>query len=290
MYADLCNFLLVVQEGTFTAAARAAHLTQPALSASIKRLEEALGGPLFHRDRRGARLTDAGRALLPHARAARAAIEEGRSAVSEVLGLARGEVVIGAGATATTYLLPPILRAFQRQHPGVRYRLQEIGTPGVVEAVRDGEIDLGIATRLPGDDARWGVAEEPWRTDPLLVVARPGEARERPPFLTFVRGSPLRALLDRHFPQERICMELGSIAAIKGNVAAGLGVALVPESAVRHTLMDGRLVEWPDARTPLNRDLVLVHRGTDRLSTAAAALREVLLGPDILEDPGFTPR
>jgi DNA-binding transcriptional LysR family regulator len=204
-------------------------------------------------------------------------VEEGRSAVQEVLGLAKGEVVIGAGATATTYLLPQVLKGFRDRHPGVLYKLIEIGTPGVVDAVRDGKLDLGIATRLPGDTARWGVVEEAWQRDPLVVVSTPGESRTHPPFLTFVLGSPLRTLLDRHFPEARISMELGSIPAIKGNVAAGLGVALVPRSAVEHTVREGRLAYWEDVRCPLSRELVLIHRGEDRLSTAAAALRRALL-------------
>lgn len=280
MYADLCNFLLVLQEGTFTGAARSAHLTQPALSASIRRLEDQLGGPLLHRDRRGARLTDAGQALLPHARAARAAVEEGRRSVAETLGLGRGEVVIGAGATATTYLLPEVLRAFGDRHPGIRYRLTEVGTPAVVQGVREGLLDLGIATRLPEDTSRWGVVEERWRPDPLVVICAPGESRARPPFLTFVEGSPLRTLLHRHFPEAVVHMELGSIPAIKGNVAVGSGVALVPQSAVERSVEEGRLAYWPDPRTPLTRDLVLIHRGHDRLSTAAGALRELLLDVD----------
>ena len=87
----------------------------------------------------------------------------------------------------------------------------------------------------------------------------------------------MRDLLERHFPEARIAMELGSIAAVKGNVAAGVGVALVPVSAVRHTITDGRLAERTDDRTPLHRRLVLVHRSVDRLTSAASALRLLLL-------------
>lgn len=277
MYYRLQHFLLVHREGTFTAAARSAALTQPALSASIQRLEEELGAALFHRDRRGAVLTDAGWALLPHALAAQAAVDEGRRAVDAVLGLRAGEVRIGGGATATTYLLPALLAGFQRQHPAIRAHLRELGTPDIVQAVHEGSLELGIATRLPGDAAPWPVVEEPWRDDPLVVVQAPTEARAHPPYLTFVHGSPLRTLLDRHFPEVTVCMELGSIAAIKGNVAAGVGVALVPLSAVVQTLEDGRLVRREDPRTPLHRRLVLIHRGQDRLSTAAGALRTMLL-------------
>lgn len=277
MYYRLHHFLLVHQEGTFTAAARRAGLTQPALSASIQRLEDELGGPLFHRGRRGAVLTDAGRALLPHARAARTAVQEGQRAVREVLQLQTGEVRIGAGATATTYLLPGPLAQFREQHAGISVRLVEMSTAETIEAVHRGDLDLGIATRLPGDTAPWSVDEEHWLDDPLVLVQAPDEAREEPPFLTFVAGSPLRTLLERHFPDVSIAMELGSIAAIKGNVAAGVGIALVPQSAVEHTVADGRLAERDDPRTPLHRRLVLVHRSVDRLSSAAAALRLLLL-------------
>ncbi len=281
MYADLCNFLLVVQEGTFTAAARRAHLTQPALSASIQRLEAQLEGEVFIRDRKGAILTDAGRALLPHARAARAAVEEGRSAVREVLGLGRGSVTVGAGATACTYLLPPVLAGFQQDHPAIRYRLREVPSAQVRQAVRDGSIDLGIATRLPGDPQRTGLTEQHWRADPLVLIQAPGESRRTPPHLSFVEGSPLRRLLQTHFPDADVVMELASIPAVKGHVMAGLGIALVPKSAVLFSLSEGRLEIRPDARTPLHRDLVLLHRGEDRLSVAADALRQrILTAPD----------
>src|SRR5690606_37808151 len=119
MLEPLRHLLLIVEHGTFTAAAREAHLSQPALSASIARLEGEIGATLLDRGRHGATLTAAGEALVPHARAALAAVDDGRAAVAEVTGLRRGEVSIGAGATVATYLLPEPLAAFRRAHPGV---------------------------------------------------------------------------------------------------------------------------------------------------------------------------
>jgi len=75
-------------------------------------------------------------------------------------------------------------------------------------------------------------------------------------------------------------MELGSIAAVKGNVRAGIGMALVSRAAVESDLAGGRLVEVPDPRTPIARTLSLIHRGRERLPPAAAALREQLLSRD----------
>lgn len=276
MLDSLRHLLLIQAHGSFTAAARAAHLTQPALTASIQRLEEAMGGPLLHRHARGATLTAAGEALLPHARAALAAVDAARQAVAEVQGLARGRVRIGGGSTACTYLLPPVLTAFHQAHPGVDLRLREMLTPDIPAAVESGELDLGIATApTPG---------EPWRLDPMALVAAPALAAALPlplaanaPALTFSPGSSLRALLDRHLPELEVVVELSSIAAIKGHARAGMGVALLSRVAVETDLALGRLVEVPDPRLPPPRQLVLVHAGPERLSPAAQALRAALL-------------
>src|SRR5262245_61461619 len=98
MLDELRHLMLIAEHGTFTEAARRAHLSQPALSASIRRLEDQLGARLLVRGPAGAELTAAGTAMLGHARTAIAAVEDGRRAVAEIAGLGRGEVRIGAGA------------------------------------------------------------------------------------------------------------------------------------------------------------------------------------------------
>jgi DNA-binding transcriptional LysR family regulator len=119
---------------------------------------------------------------------------------------------------------------------------------------------------------------EPWFEDELIVVASPKLARPRSaPFIAFGQGSTSRALLDQHVPGAAVVMELGSIAAVKGNVRAGIGVALISRSAVADDLRRGRLVVVPHPATPVRRPLRLVHRGAERLPPAAARLRELLL-------------
>lgn len=267
MNDELRHLLLVVSEGTFTEAARRAHLTQPALSASIRRLEEAVGARLLHRLPRGAALTAAGEAFLPHARAAVGAWEAGRRAVAEVEGLAAGQVTVGGGATACTYLLPPILTAFKARYPRIALRVREVFTPRVSESVAAGEFDLGVAV----DEG------EPWRTDALILVAAPGLPLPAP-FVTFARGSSVRAALEASFPEAEIAIELGSIASVKGMARAGMGVALLSRAACTDDLSHGTLVEVPDPRTPMPRRMGLVHLGLERLSPAARELREMILG------------
>jgi DNA-binding transcriptional LysR family regulator len=274
MLDELRCFLLIVESGSFTAATRPAHLSQPALSAAIRRLEESFGARLLLRGRRGAEPTAAGKALVPRARAALAAVADGRRAVAEVEGLGAGEVRIGGGATACTYFLPAPLAAFRRRYPEVRFQVREAYPDAINSAVEAGEIDLGVVSG-PGSD--------PWCKDELVLVGPPGTpaqpvtASTRAPFIAFPAGSATRSILEKHFPRADVVMELSSIAGVKGNVRAGIGIALVSRAAVENDVASGRLVALPSPETPIPRRLSLVHRGVDRLPPAAAALRRMLL-------------
>lgn len=282
MLDPLRHFTLVARHGTFTAAARHAHLTQPALTASIQRLERDLGATLFDRGRAGATLTAAGEALLPRARAALAAVEDGRRAVAEVAGLAAGQVRVGAGPTVCTYYLPRTLARFREAYPGVRIHLREAHAADLLDAIESGELDLVIVTRGARGardvlrSARPGLRRERFRTDELVLVAAPDVDVAHAPMVTFAASASTRELVDRHFPEVPIAMELGSIAAIKGHVRAGVGVALVSREAVQRDVAAGQLVVVDDPRTPIARELTMVHRGRDRMPPAAAQLQKLL--------------
>jgi DNA-binding transcriptional LysR family regulator len=269
MFASLRHLLLIVEHGTFTEAARRAHLSQPALTASIRKLEEDIGAPLLLRGRTGAELTAAGQALLPHARAALVAVEDARRAARQVELVEAGEVRIGGGATACTYLLPPILAAYRKRYPRVALRLRETNPEqAALDALEAGALDMAVVMSDKGDL---------FRKDELLLVAAKGVDPSTAAFLTFPRGATTRALLDRHFPGADIAMELSSISALKGNVRAGIGIALISRAAVATDLAIGRLLEVRHKKTPIPRDMRLVHRGVDRLSPATKELRRLLL-------------
>jgi DNA-binding transcriptional LysR family regulator len=266
----LRHFLLIVDHGTYTAAARHAHVSQPALTSSIRRLEDQLDARLLDRGRLGATLTAAGKALLPHARAAVVAIADGRRALAALDRLDTGEVRIGGGQTACTYLLPPVLSAFRRKFPRIALRLREMPEELALDAFEAGELDMVVAGGPHGDR---------FRDDRIVLVAAPGIDTKSLPFIAFAPGSAVRTVMDHHFPGVPIAMELGSISTVKGSVRAGIGVALISRTAVATDLELGRLVEVKDPRTPIARPLRLIHRGVDRLSPAAARLRELLLAP-----------
>lgn len=269
MTDELQQFLWVVEEGTLTAAARRAHRSQPALTAAIHRLEEAFGARLLDRGPGGATLTAAGQALLPWAETAVSAIARGRRAVAEVEGLQAGEVRIGAGATACSVWLPPLLTAFRSAHPRLRLHLREVLADRARADVQRGALDLAI---VPDHGA------EPWQVDELVLVAAPGVDPARAPHLGFLPGAHHREILDRAFPEVELAMELSSLAAVRAHVERGMGLALLSRAAVADRLADGGLVEVPDPRTPIRRELFLEHRGLARLSPAARALRDALRG------------
>ncbi len=279
----LRHFTLVAQHGTFTAAARHAHVSQPALTASIQRLEAQLGARLLDRGPAGTTLTAAGVALLPRARAALAAVEEGRRAVAEVMGLTVGSVRLGAGATVCTYYLPRTLAKFRDAHPGVQILLREANPDALLDALEAGDLDLVILARVVqrgGGDllraARSGLVREKWIDDELVMVGAPGVDARTAPMVTFSHGATTRTLVDQYFPGVPVAMELGSIAAVKGNTRAGVGIALVSRRAIERDVAGGQLVVVPTAQTPIIRPLYLVHRGRDRLPPAAGELHRLL--------------
>lgn len=288
MLEELRHFLLITEHGTFTKAAKRAHLSQPALTAAIQRLEDTMGARLFDRGRGGVRLTAAGQALVPHARAVLTSLADGRRAVTEVLALQAGEVRLGAGATACTYLLPPLLAAFHARLPKLRLALREATSNEALDAVESGELDLAVVAEVDGVRGRPTLTLERWRDDAMVLVAAPSLAAslagdpakvDRAPFVAFLRGTT-RILLDRHFPAGERAMELGSLAAIKGNVRAGIGVALLSRSALDRDLQLGALELVAHPAVPLHYSLSLAHRGVERLAPAAAALRTALLADD----------
>lgn len=139
-------FRTIAATGHLTRAARELGVTQPALSAMLKKLERELGAPLLHRHGKGVELTEAGRAFLAHAEQAVRHADAGQRSVREVMGLEVGTIRVGGGATAITYLLPPVVSAIRREHPGLRFYIREAGSTQVALAVLSGELDLGIVT------------------------------------------------------------------------------------------------------------------------------------------------
>ncbi|MFN0132936.1 MAG: LysR family transcriptional regulator [Phycisphaerales bacterium] len=274
-------FQAIAAAGQMTRAAETLGVTQPALSAMLKKLEAEVGAPLLDRTGRGVSLTDAGKLFLAHAqesiRAADAAVES----VRELMGLHAGSIRVGGGATATDYLLPPVISRVREQHPGLRFYVREAGSSAVAAAVLQGELDLGIVTlpiHIPGmgDLMTTPLVQDELRliTPPASPLANLPKAGFRwrdlagLPFVAFEAGSSVRTLIDAAAAAAgvtlNVVMELRSIESIKQMVRAGIGVGLVSRFAL--DAAEGR----PCRDGPIRRTLAIVRR-RDRMPSPAAA-------------------
>jgi len=280
-------FRTLAQTRHMTRAADALGVTQPALSAMLKKLEHEVGTALVVRSSRGVELTEAGRLFLLHADEALRAADQATASVRELLGLEHGSIRIGGGATAITYLLPPVVSAVRKSYPGLRFYIREAGSSSVAQSVLSGELDLGIVT-LPLATATGSELERvPMVSDELRLILPPrhrlmgketfrwkdldGEA-----LVAFEAGSAVRDLIDRTAANAgislNIVMELRSIDSIKQMVAAGIGIGFVSRFALR----SGEGLSAKESK--LGRQLAIVKRRDRTLSPAAAVCEQMLLG------------
>ncbi len=282
--ATLEGFLTLARIGHMTRAAQQLHITQPALSARIAKLEDHVGYRLFDRTPKGMILTRAGELYREHVDGALGRLRDGQRALGELAGLVRGELALGGGATATNYLLPPLLGRYHAIHPEIRLYVREQGSQSVVEGVLAGELDLGVVT-LPLE-RRKGLEVEEWIEDELVLIVPRGhrlegrgtfawEELEGEGLVLFEAGSAVRELLERRLNEASVrthtVMELRSIESIKQMVAQGIGAAFVS----RYALESAEQGIVPE-RDPVRRMLGIVTHSDRTTSEAARAFVETM--------------
>ncbi|MGP4019223.1 LysR family transcriptional regulator [Saccharopolyspora sp. 5N708] len=231
----------VAAEGHLTRAADALGIPQPTVSRTLAKLGERLGTPVIVRQGRGIHLSRAGALLAAAAEDAMRGLEAGCRAVIEEIDPDRGQVTFGFQHTMGSTLVPPLLRGFRDEHPRVRFGLVQGPRDAMLARAWAGEIDLCLIAPLPAGDPRWATAEI--RQEPLVAVlfARHRLARRRrlrlaelgeDDFVATRRGYGLRqifmGLAERAGFEPRLAFESEEVDTVRGLVAAGLGVALLP--------------------------------------------------------------
>lgn len=272
LLAQVEGFIEIARQGNMRRAAFALSISQPALTARLQGLEEELGTSLFRRSHAGMVLTPAGRAFLPHADRAIEAIRSGTSLIRELeLGVV-GELALAVAPAVSAYVLPEILVRFTARHPDVRLLVRTGHSEEIVDLVAQGAVDLGIVRQLR--DAR--VRSRPLYDDELVLVAQPDHpfARAGTIDVAEIRGAQL-ILFDRTSSYydvtnalfrvagvvPRGVTEVDNIEAAKRMVERGLGVALLPGTAVADSLSGGSLREIELAGTAtIRRRIVAVER------------------------------
>ena len=281
-------FLAVGTFGGFRRAADALRVTQPAISARIKALEDSLGVSLFDRNQSGFALSAAGRAFRPHAEQLLRAVADARQAVHDLRPASGGALQLAAALSICTYLLPDVLKNFQAAHPKTMITVRSGHSKEILEMVLAGEAEIGLARSLNHPE----VETLSLRDDPLLLVAAPHSplARARratlndiasQPLIFFDRGSSdwtlTHGLFRRAGLVPNVVLEVETIETAKRMVERGMGLAFLPHLAVAPELRRRRLISvtLTDAEA-LSRSLDVIHPRQRPLSPEALALLKSL--------------
>lgn len=282
-------FVAVAEELSFTRASRRLHVVQSGVSSAIQGLERELGAALFDRDRHRVSLTEAGRALLPEARATLAAAQAAADAVAEATAGLRGTLSIGTMISTGPIDVPALLGRFHAQHPGVLVRLRVMpgGSADLAREVINGGLDLALLS-LPGE-APAGLAVRPLAQEPLVLICAVKhpladeeavrlESLAEETFVDFPVGWGTRAIVDRAFAaagiDRQVSFEVAEYGTAAGLVGHGLGVAFVPASAAPG--LDG-VAQVPVESAALNWRILVATSSTRRVSAAARAFLAELL-------------
>ncbi len=279
-------FVAVAEEASFTRAAARVHVAQPGVSAQVRRLESELGQRLLDRSGRTVRLTEAGAAVLPFARAALDAVTNARLAVDELAGLVRGQVTIGMVSGCALPVLAELLAGFRKQYPGVAISLTEDNSDRLAEMLGDGRLDLALIGTA-GEPAS-GMNTAVLIDEKLVAAIAPGhplagrqtvaiKALRDVPLVSLPRGTGVRAALDAACAaagfEPRIVFEASALPMVVTMAAQGLGLAVVPESAANMPLAPAAPVIVPV--TPETRSrLELAWPQTPSANPAARVLIE----------------
>ena len=285
--ASLQVFQAVVRERSFSRAAEKLYRTQPAVSISIRKLQDWVGQPLFVRGSGARMLTDAGSLLVEYADRMLNLREEVRKSMKELQGIERGQLSLGVNESSIHALLPA-LEKYRELHSGIHIRVHRVFSRDVPREVMNHHLDIGVISYLP--EERELEAVEFYR-DSLVLVVWPGHrlAKRRDvdikelgqeTFVAHIVESPYRQrvvqMFARHKVPLRMDVEMPTIESIKRCVEMKKGVAIVPHMCVEREVESGDLRELRIRQMRVTRKLYLVYRRDRPLSAAAQEMLEVI--------------
>jgi len=281
---NLKAFLMVAECGSFSAAAQKLHLTQPAVSKRVAQLEEHLGTDLFDRIGRQVSMTEAGRALLPHARAVQLELRAAEQSVRDLAGAVSGSLRLATSHHIGLHRLPPVLSHFSAAFPAVHIDIDFMDSEQAHDLTLRGEVELSVVTLAPQPQEHI-VARRVWE-DPLDFMAQPGHeltaARDLDlavlsdypavlPGLNTYTGQIVKGLFDQRGLPLQVSLATNYLETIRMMASVGLGWTVLPRS-----MGDETLATLPVADAAIGRTLGVIHHEGRSLSRAAHAFMETL--------------
>jgi len=264
-FHQLHIFFTVAERGSFSAAAQALHMSQPAVTMQVQALEEHYGTKLLIRSTKRMELSEAGKTLLPYARRSLELSQETDAAMASFSRNLLGRLHLGASLTIGEYVLPRLLGPFGREYPDISIMLKVMNTTQILEEIANHQMNFGLieAPVEHPDMVLHAVMEDELKL--IVPIDHPLAAREgavyledmlKYPFVLREKGSGTRkvmegVLLERGYDPETIhtVMELGSTGAVKSAVEEGLGITMLSTSTVKHEIALGlvKMIDIADA-------------------------------------------
>jgi len=278
----------VFEHHSYTDAAKALFMTQPAVSMQIKQMEDQIGLPLFEREGKRVTSTEAGLELLHYAQNIRQQLDEAEQVLEELKGLKRGKLHLTMASTAN-YFAPHLIAAFHHEFPGAQVTLDVTNRSGLLDALNNNSTDMVIMGRPPEGHNLTGI---PFIDNPLVVIAYPEHplankkgiklsevANES--FIVRERDSGTRMAVDRFFAEHDLELTPGMVMnrseAIKQAVMAELGLGIVSLHTIEMELALKRLVVLNVEDFPIVRHWHIVHRNGKRFAAIPEAFKNYVL-------------
>ncbi len=264
-FHQLHIFYTVAERGSFSAAAQALHMSQPAVTMQIQALEEHFGTKLLNRSTKRIELSEAGRILLPYARKILELSRETDAAMAAFSNMLLGRLQLGASLTIGEYVLPRLLGPFGRAYPDISIMLKVMNTSQILEEIAGHQLNFGL---IEAPVEHPDMVLEPVMEDELKLIVPSGHPlAERPdpielsevltyPFVLREKGSGTRKVMEDVLIERgidpgaiRTVMELGSTGAVKSAVEEGLGITMLSTSTVKHETALGlvKMIDIADA-------------------------------------------
>ncbi len=289
-FLQLEHFLAVAEERTFTRAAERVCRTQPAVSQSIKKLEEEVGAPLFARNAHEVCLTEAGHALAVYARKIVESRDEAMRQIGALKNLTSGTLNIAAHESAAVYLLPAPLRSYLARFPDIKVGIYRSRLADIPRQVMDCEVQVGFVKDEPSFHELRCVDVH---ADEMILVATPdhpltrradvriqdlGEERFVVHHLCTTTEEKIVRLFEQHRTRCRVVAELWSFENMKSFVQARVGLAIVPKITVQQDIVDGTLARIHVAELNIPRRTLMIYREHGHLAEPARELIKIVKG------------
>lgn len=253
-FHQLHIFYTVAEKGSFSAAAQALHMTQPAVTMQVQSLEDYFGTKLLQRSTKRIDLTEAGRALMPYAKSSIELIRDTDQAMSAFTKQLKGRLQLGSSLTIGEYILPRLLGPFGQEYPHISISMKVMNTAQIMEEILNHQLNFGLIEApvnhpdmhmeaVMSDELMLVVPKEhPLASKPSVTI---DEAMQYA-FVLREQGSGTRLVMEEQLKKKKIdpssmnvVMELGSTGAVKSAVEAGLGISFLSASSVKHEVALG---------------------------------------------------